>query len=103
MPDLPLRTAEGPTDVHELLRAALPVLINLHPPSRRDSTGWGDRVRTVAATYDGDWELPVIGTVAAPGAVAVRPDGYVAWTDRDDRALPEVLTAWFGPPSGTPS
>ena len=26
----------------------------------------------------GAWELPVIGAVAAPGAVLIRPDGYVA-------------------------
>ena len=39
----------------------------------------GDRVRHVEATYDGAWELPVIGAVTAPTAVLVRPDGHVAW------------------------
>ena len=34
----------------------------------------------VDATYaDGAWELPVIGEVAAPPAVLIRPDGHVAW------------------------
>jgi len=31
------------------------------------------------ATYDGPWELPVIGEVDAPVAVLIRPDGHVAW------------------------
>ena len=41
------------------------------------------RGRTASGTstpsYTGTWELPVIGTVAAPAAVLVRPDGHVAW------------------------
>ncbi|HZS59976.1 MAG TPA: FAD-dependent oxidoreductase [Gemmatimonadaceae bacterium] len=63
MPDLDLVTSNGPVRVYSLLHAARPVLIN-----------FGED-----ATYDGPWELPVIGRVPAPGAVRVRPDGYVAW------------------------
>jgi 3-(3-hydroxy-phenyl)propionate hydroxylase len=37
------------------------------------------RVPSVDARYDGKWELPVLGEVAAPPAVLIRPDGYVAW------------------------
>ena len=55
----------------------------------------------VDATYDGAWELPVIGTVTAPTAVVIRPDGYVAWAgDRTQEELAEAFTTWFGPPAG---
>jgi 3-(3-hydroxy-phenyl)propionate hydroxylase len=54
-------------------------------------------VRRVEARYDGRWELPVLGPVAAPAAVLVRPDGYVAWAgDPTDTALARALTTWFG-------
>ena len=55
-------------------------------------------MRLVEATYDGPWELPVLGEVAAPSAVLVRPDGYVAWVgDGGDAGLRDALTRWFGP------
>ena len=44
----------------------------------------------IDAKYDGVWELPALGTVAAPAAVLVRPDGYVAWVG--DRAQPGLPT-----------
>jgi hypothetical protein len=50
--------------------------------------------------YVGAWELPVIGVVAAPTAVLIRPDGYVAWVgDRTQSGLADALTTWFGPPA----
>ena len=59
----------------------------------------GDRVRLIDAGYAGGWELPVIGAVAAPTAVLVRPDGHVAWVgEKTDAGLADALTAWFGPP-----
>jgi hypothetical protein len=59
---------------------------------------WADRVRLISATYDGVWELPVIGAVAAPSAVLIRPDGHVAWVgEEDDAGLSDALTTWFGP------
>ena len=40
--------------------------------------------------YAGAWELPVIGDVAAPTAVLIRPDGHVAWVgDGTDAGPPE--------------
>ncbi|MEA2498256.1 MAG: 3-(3-hydroxy-phenyl)propionate hydroxylase, partial [Actinomycetota bacterium] len=43
--------------------------------------------------------LPVLGAVAAPAAVLIRPDGHVAWVgDLTDAGLPDALTTWFGPP-----
>jgi 3-(3-hydroxy-phenyl)propionate hydroxylase len=54
----------------------------------------------IDVTYAGTWELPVIGEVPAPTAVAIRPDGHVAWVgELTDPALPEVLTTWFGAPT----
>jgi hypothetical protein len=57
-------------------------------------------VRLVGAEYIGTWELPVIGTVNAPSAVLIRPDGHVAWVgEGGDAGLPDALTSWFGPPA----
>jgi 2-polyprenyl-6-methoxyphenol hydroxylase-like FAD-dependent oxidoreductase len=100
MPDLDLVTANGPVRVFELLHDAAPVLLNLGEPGGVDVTPWADRVRLMDAEYAGAWELPVLGAVTAPTAVAIRPDGYVAWVgDGTDEGLPEALTAWFGPPA----
>jgi 2-polyprenyl-6-methoxyphenol hydroxylase-like FAD-dependent oxidoreductase len=97
MPDLDLDTADGPTRVFALLHEARPVLLNLGEPGAFDIAPSGDRVRSIDATYGGAWELPVIGEVAAPGAVLVRPDGYVAWTGGlADPELPRALATWFG-------
>jgi 2-polyprenyl-6-methoxyphenol hydroxylase-like FAD-dependent oxidoreductase len=99
MPDLDLVTADGRLRVFALLHDARPVLVNLGEPGSFEITGWADRVQLIDAEYDGDWELPVIGAVSAPGAVLIRPDGYVAWVgDRTQLGLPEALTTWFGSP-----
>jgi 3-(3-hydroxy-phenyl)propionate hydroxylase len=53
----------------------------------------------IDAAYGGTWELPVLGTVTAPTAVLIRPDGHVAWVgERTHLGLPDALTTWFGPP-----
>jgi 2-polyprenyl-6-methoxyphenol hydroxylase-like FAD-dependent oxidoreductase len=89
MPDLDLVTADGPRRVFELLHAARPVLLNLGEP--------GTLPGAIDAGYDGPWELPVLGEVAAPSAVLIRPDGYVAWVgDGGDAGLAEALDTWFG-------
>ena len=104
MPDLDLDTADGALRVFTLLHAARPVLINLGAPGAIgvDITPWSDRVRLIDAKYAGPWELPAIGTVTAPTAVLIRPDGYVAWVGTGDNAEPgpglaNALTTWFGP------
>ena len=103
MPDLDLVTAEGPVRVFTLLHAARPVLLNFGEPGAFDIASWADRVQMVDAEYAGAWELPVIGTVAAPDAVLVRPDGYVAWvgdaSGASQSGLRDALTTWFGPPT----
>ena len=99
MPDLDLATADGPVRVYELLHDARPVLVDLGSGGGFDLSPWAERVKLVEATYDGVWELPVLGRVDAPPAVLIRPDGHVGWTgSMTDPALPPALTDWFGPP-----
>ncbi|MGH6654406.1 MAG: FAD-dependent monooxygenase [Actinocrinis sp.] len=127
MPDLDLDTADGPLRVFTLLHDARPVFLNLGEPGDFDLAGWADRVKVIDAEYAGGWELPVLGTVAAPRAVLIRPDGHVAWVAESeseseieveseaesgtevepvadaehqhlDATLADALTTWFGPP-----
>ena len=98
MPDLDLATVNGPLRVFALLHAARPVLVNLGEAGAIDSASWSDRVQSIDATYSGTWELPAIGVVPAPGAVLIRPDGYVAWVgDANQQRLADALATWFGP------
>ena len=97
IPDLDLITDDGDTRVFALLHAAKPVLINFGEPGSITIGDWEDRVQLVHAMYSGDWNLPVIGEIAAPSAVLIRPDGYVAWVGGGhDTDLRNSLTTWFG-------
>ncbi len=90
-------TADGPTRVFTLLHDAPPVLLNLGEPGGFDISPWANRVWLVDARHDGVWELPVLGEIAAPPAVVIRPDGHVAWAgDLTDPELPQALATWFG-------
>ncbi|MCA9679196.1 MAG: FAD-dependent monooxygenase [Kofleriaceae bacterium] len=98
MPDLDLDTADGPGRVYPLLHRARPVLLDLGAPGVLDLGPWAARVAHVRARHAGAWDLPVLGAVAAPAAVLIRPDGHVAWVgDGTDHGLREALTTWFGP------
>ena len=100
MPDLDLQTADGPTRVYALLHDARAVLLNLGGPGGFDLSPWADRVRPVDAATDDRWELPVLGEVAAPAAVLIRPDGHVAWVgEAADPGLSDALAMWFGAPA----
>ena len=117
MPDLDLITSDGAMRLYTLLHDGRPLLLDLDGHGSLglgehgrldfdgcgglDTSGWADRVRHVDAVYDGGWELPVIGNIAAPSAVLVRPDGHVTWVgDGTDQGLAEALTTWFGPRLG---
>ena len=97
MPDLDLLTHGGPTRVAVLLRTARPLLLQLDGQPPPDVSRWA--VDVVAATATGPWELPVLGAVAPPTAVLVRPDGHVAWVGEGSReGLTDALERWLGPP-----
>jgi 3-(3-hydroxy-phenyl)propionate hydroxylase len=100
MPDLDLVTADGPVRVFTLLHHARAVLLNFGDSGGFDIAAWADRVQSLDTKVVGDWNLPVIGAVADPAAVLIRPDGYVAWVgDGTDAGLSDALTRWFGPPT----
>lgn len=97
MPDLDLETADGATTVFAFLHDARPMLLDLGASGGFDTSPWTDRVRLVEATSDGTLELPMIGEVAAPRAVLIRPDGYVAWVgDLENPELGPTIDRWFG-------
>src|SRR5687767_8544689 len=97
VPDLDLVADDDSFRLYTLLHEARPLLLNLGEPGTIDIAPWADRVQLVDAEYAGSWELPAIGTVAAPRALLVRPDGYVAWVgDAAQSELVDALTRWFG-------
>jgi 3-(3-hydroxy-phenyl)propionate hydroxylase len=103
MPDLDLITAHGSQRLFTLLHDARPVFLNLAEPGDEanaiDIAPWADRVKLINAKYEGAWQLPAIETVAAPTAVLVRPDGYVAWVENQTQVkLADALTTWVGAP-----
>jgi hypothetical protein len=99
MPDLDVVTPDGPLRVFALLHQVKPVLLDLGGPGSIDITPWKDRVQHIGAEYTGSWDLPVLGAVAGPTAVLIRPDGHVAWVDDGTQTgLTDALTTWFGPP-----
>jgi hypothetical protein len=99
MPDLDLHTPGGPVRVFTLLHDARWLLVNFVEPSSFDLEPWAQRISVSDASCTGSWELPVLGDVAAPTAVLIRPDGHVAWVgDGTDTGLREAPTTWFGMP-----
>src|SRR5690606_25178572 len=100
MPDVDLDTADGRVTTFSLLRAARPVLVDFGERGNVDCGRWAGRVARVEARRPGDLDVPGVGRVAAPDAVLIRPDGYVAWAgDSAQHGLADALTRWFGPPS----
>jgi hypothetical protein len=98
MPDIDLVADGGAERVYDLMHDARAVLLNFGEPDGGSADPWGDRIQMGGAEQDAEWEQPGIGTVGAPSAVLVRPDGYVAWAgELGDPALPVALTTWFGP------
>jgi 2-polyprenyl-6-methoxyphenol hydroxylase-like FAD-dependent oxidoreductase len=105
MPDLSLRTADGPTTVAALLRSGCGLLLE---PSGSPAVPLPPGVTRVGAEI---LDSP-IGTAlgAGPGVdrVLVRPDGYVCWTGAGPDASPaDALCRWFGTvpaevPAGVP-
>jgi 3-(3-hydroxy-phenyl)propionate hydroxylase len=100
MPDLDLVTEGGPVRVSALMHEARPLLMVFGARDRIQVSGWEDRVERIDAHCEDPWDLPAIGVVAAPAAVLVRPDGYVAWVgDGTQEGLADALEKWLGPAS----
>lgn len=103
MPDLDLEVNGRPTRVFEQLRDGMPLLVEFTSERRLDASACGGRVRHVCSPGPSHCELPVIGEVALPAAVLVRPDGHVAWTHSQPAAsLEQALAFWFGAPAVHP-
>ncbi|KHO22072.1 FAD-dependent monooxygenase [Mycolicibacterium setense] len=96
MPDLDLQTPEGPSRLFGLLHDVRGILLSLDQRIGLDMTRWAARVSVVDARAADTWAIPVLGEIAAPAAVLVRPDGHVAWTgDHRGIGLAEALNTWF--------
>ncbi|HTO01271.1 MAG TPA: hypothetical protein VL068_11410, partial [Microthrixaceae bacterium] len=93
-------TANRQARVYDFLHDARPVLFNFGAAGTIDVSPWLGRLRLVEAKYEGIWELPVLGEVAAPSAVLIRPDGHVVWVRTsmrlDQLGLREIVEKWFG-------
>lgn len=97
VPDLDVVMSDGLRTVFSFLHGAAPLLLDLSDDSALDIAPWAARIQHVKARYAGKWELPVLGEVAAPHALLIRPDGHVAWVGGGTNAgLSEALTRWFG-------
>ena len=98
VPDLDLVTARGPVRVFAMLHDARPLLLRFGElPAMEPAPLPSARIRVVDAERVGTLELPAIGSVTAPAALLVRPDGHVAWAgDVADAGLREALDTWFG-------
>jgi 2-polyprenyl-6-methoxyphenol hydroxylase-like FAD-dependent oxidoreductase len=106
VPDVDITTADGDTRVVDLLHAGRPVLLDLSGGVAdladvvRD---WTDRVDRIEAKCPAErWAVPMAGSVPAPAALLIRPDGYVAWAAPagepvDAASLRAALAVWFGP------
>lgn len=97
VPDLVLRTENGPTSVAELARAARPVLLDLadRPEIRDTARDWRQRVDVHTAATD---HRPA-------DALLIRPDAHIAWaadigepTHTATPTLRDALSCWFGTP-----
>jgi 2-polyprenyl-6-methoxyphenol hydroxylase-like FAD-dependent oxidoreductase len=108
MPNLSMRTPRGDTNVFGLLYRARHLLLNFGSDGLTAVPApWMNRVDYIDAQLDlqpsdGNWRLPVFGSIPAVNAVLIRPDGYVAWVNPDKQptdldALAAALTTWLSP------
>jgi hypothetical protein len=97
MPDVDIRTTSGESRVYSLLHSARPLLLNFGEPGRFGSACSATGVTLVEGATVSTWGIPLLGTVARPTAILVRPDGHVAWVDQaSDQTLKGALEQWFG-------
>ncbi|MFD9791862.1 FAD-dependent monooxygenase [Streptomyces sp. NPDC059070] len=85
--DVELTTEYGPTRASRLMRSGRGLLLSLDGRPRPVGDR-ADRVEHIMAKTEEDLD--------GAGALLVRPDGYLAWTDTDGTPLQEALARWFG-------
>jgi len=96
MPDLDVRTAEGPTRIFTLLHDARGILLKFGQPWAFDISPWAHRVSAIHAEHTAGCDLPVLGEIAVPDGVLIRPDGHVCWVGHGTTTgLREALNSWF--------
>lgn len=100
LPHRDLVTRSGPVTTTDLLRSGRGLLLDLSGADARSgerleaAPRWADRVQVVTARE----ELRSDGVLAEDGAVLVRPDGHIVWTDTGGADLHTALCRWFGAP-----
>jgi oxygenase len=97
LPHATLRVGSSTCTTYELLRSGRGLLLGLDGRVPAGGGRWADRVDRVAARA-----LPgaAAGGLAGVRAVAVRPDGYVAWVSgAGSGGLTDALERWFGAPA----
>jgi 3-(3-hydroxy-phenyl)propionate hydroxylase len=105
VPDADISTRGEAKRVFGLLHDARPVLLDMSNTVdlAGAAAGWSDRIDTLTADCPSPmWEVPSVGTIPAPTALLIRPDGHVAWAsdgDPDLATLREALNTWCGPAS----
>jgi 2-polyprenyl-6-methoxyphenol hydroxylase-like FAD-dependent oxidoreductase len=103
VPDMPINSSDGGARVFDLLQAARPVLLDFSNSAglHDAAAAWAGRIEIVKADPLSEaWPVPGVGTIPAPSALLIRPDGYVSWVndaDNDLSLLRENLTTWCGP------
>ncbi|MFE3959197.1 FAD-dependent monooxygenase [Nocardia sp. NPDC059091] len=102
VPDADISSTAGDERIFDLLVTARPVLLGFSNTAQLTAvaTGWADRIDIVTADRAIEsWDVPGVGTIPAPSALLIRPDGYVAWvsdSDPDLAALQRALGRWCG-------
>ncbi|CAL9619886.1 3-(3-hydroxy-phenyl)propionate_3-hydroxycinnamic acid hydroxylase [Streptomyces sp. enrichment culture] len=107
LPHWQLTTDEGAVTSTATLRHGRGVLLLLprdepggaarHEELRSAAAPWADLVRTVTAGSRTGGRAP------DTGALLVRPDGYVVWTDSGGADLEQALRRWFKAPAAAPA
>lgn len=85
VPDGDILVGTRPRRVYELLHPARPVLLTfgMQMDGEAEANLSDHVVRVAADSAVRRWRLPVIGWVALPAALLIRPDGHVAWVSQD--------------------
>lgn len=93
IPDAEISGASGDQRVFGLLHAQRPVLLDFDALPER-AAAVPETVDYVAAQKTvRQWRLPVLGWIAVPSALLIRPDGYIAWAASDSCSSDGLLEA----------